>query len=64
MCGSGTTGVVCRSLGRNAILCDESEQYTRLAETRLGINRSAAAHDAEVVAVSDKPPRKRRVRKP
>jgi site-specific DNA-methyltransferase (adenine-specific) len=39
MCGSGTTGVVCRSLGRNAILCDESEQYTRLAETRLGLTR-------------------------
>jgi hypothetical protein len=64
MCGSGTTGVVCRSLGRNAILCDESEQYTRLAETRLGIKRSVAASDAEAVMVSDKPTRKRRTRRP
>jgi site-specific DNA-methyltransferase (adenine-specific) len=39
MCGSGTTGVVCRNLGRRAILCDASEEYTGMAEKRLGIQR-------------------------
>jgi site-specific DNA-methyltransferase (adenine-specific) len=39
MCGSGTTGVVCQSLGRRAILCDASEEYVRMTEKRLGIRR-------------------------
>jgi len=39
MCGSGTTGVVCRNLGRRAILCDASGKYTRMAEKRLEIQR-------------------------
>ena len=40
MCGSGTTGVVCAGLGRRAILCDASEEYTVIAEKRLGIRRT------------------------
>ena len=40
MCGSGTTGEVCRRLGRKAILCDESEKYLAITEKRLGIERS------------------------
>jgi len=56
MCGSGTTGAVCRDLGRNAILCDGSEEYTRLAERRLGIARCPVVPAAETTfAVSDKP---------
>lgn len=39
MAGSGTTGVVCRRLGRKAILCDSSEEYTQMMEKRLGIKR-------------------------
>ncbi len=39
MCGSGTAGVVCQRLGRRAILCDISEEYTRIAEQRLGVKR-------------------------
>jgi site-specific DNA-methyltransferase (adenine-specific) len=39
MCGSGTTGAVCMKLGRKAILCDISEEYTQLVENRLGITR-------------------------
>jgi hypothetical protein len=39
MCGSGTTGVVCKTLGRRAILCDASEDYTRMTEKRLKIRR-------------------------
>jgi hypothetical protein len=35
MCGSGTTGAVCRNLNRRAILCDESEDCLRWAEARL-----------------------------
>jgi DNA methylase len=41
MCGSGTTGAVCNSLGRQAILCDHSEEYTLLTEKRLGISRKS-----------------------
>ena len=47
MCGSGTTGVVCKALERRAILCDASEEYTRMAEKRLSIFRldnSTASH--------------------
>jgi len=52
MCGSGTTGVVCGSLKRRALLCDVSEEYTRMAERRLGIRRGAryVSPDAETVA--------------
>jgi site-specific DNA-methyltransferase (adenine-specific) len=39
MCGSGTTGVVCKNLGRRAILCDASEEYVRMTEERLGVRR-------------------------
>jgi len=41
MCGSGTTGAVCNSLGRHAILCDHSEEYTSLTEKRLRITRKS-----------------------
>ncbi|MEX2179336.1 MAG: site-specific DNA-methyltransferase [Gemmatimonadaceae bacterium] len=39
MCGAGTTGAVCRALGREAILCDESEEYIAITERRLGVTR-------------------------
>jgi len=39
MCGSGTTGVVSRNLGRRSILCDASEEYLAMTEKRLGIQR-------------------------
>ncbi len=39
MCGSGTTGAVCRTLQRRAILCDSSEQYVAMTEERLGVSR-------------------------
>ncbi|MGQ9627433.1 MAG: DNA-methyltransferase [Anaerolineae bacterium] len=35
MCGSGTTGVVCRILRRKAMLCDSSEEYIKITEKRL-----------------------------
>ena len=40
MCGSGTTGAVCRTLGLKAILCDQSEEYLTMAEKRLAVRRS------------------------
>jgi site-specific DNA-methyltransferase (adenine-specific) len=43
MCGSGTTGAVCARLGRKAILCDISEDYTSITERRLGIRRRQSA---------------------
>jgi len=39
MCGSGTTGVVCRALKRKAILCDKEEKYVQMTEKRLGLQR-------------------------
>lgn len=39
MSGSGTTGVAALELGRRAILCDVSEEYTQLAEDRLEIRQ-------------------------
>ncbi|MFQ5804487.1 MAG: DNA-methyltransferase [Candidatus Methylomirabilales bacterium] len=39
MCGSGTTGVVCRDWGRRAILCDASHEYVEMTEKRLGMER-------------------------
>ena len=41
MSGSGTTGEACMANERFAILCDISEEYTRIAEERLGIARIA-----------------------
>jgi hypothetical protein len=39
MSGSGTTGEACMANERFAVLCDISEEYTRIAEERLGIAR-------------------------
>jgi site-specific DNA-methyltransferase (adenine-specific) len=39
MSGSGTTGAAALRLGRRAILCDVSEEYTELAEDRLEVRR-------------------------
>ena len=39
MAGSGTTGALCSQLGFTAILCDESEEYTKIMEDRLGVKR-------------------------
>jgi site-specific DNA-methyltransferase (adenine-specific) len=39
MSGSGTTGEACVANERYAILCDISEEYTRIAEKRLGVAR-------------------------
>jgi site-specific DNA-methyltransferase (adenine-specific) len=51
MCGSGTTGVVCRKLERRAILCDAEEGYVSMTEERLGIRRQpkqAPTHQSTV----------------
>jgi site-specific DNA-methyltransferase (adenine-specific) len=42
MCGSGTTGAVCRSLNRRAILGDVVEEYVGMTEKRLGLQRIRA----------------------
>lgn len=39
MCGSGTAGAVAKERGLRAILCDGSDDYTKLVEKRLGIQR-------------------------
>lgn len=40
MSGSGTTGDACMANERFAIICDISEEYTRIAEERLGVART------------------------
>jgi site-specific DNA-methyltransferase (adenine-specific) len=40
MSGAGTTGAVCVKYGRHAILADNSEDYTQIAEQRLEIPRT------------------------
>jgi site-specific DNA-methyltransferase (adenine-specific) len=39
MCGSGTTGAVCKSLHRKCILSDMSEDYIQIVEKRLKVKR-------------------------
>jgi len=39
MCGTGTTGEICRNLGRHAILSDHNEERILDTEKRLGIKR-------------------------
>lgn len=39
MCGSGTAGAVAKERGFRAILCDGSDDYTKLVEKRLGLQR-------------------------
>jgi DNA modification methylase len=41
-CGSGTTGAVCKKLGRQAILCDDSPDYVELTRKRLSKIKSVA----------------------
>ncbi|MDP4299703.1 DNA-methyltransferase [Leptothrix discophora] len=38
MCGSGTTGAVCRLMGRNAVLADISDEYVEIVRKRLMIS--------------------------
>jgi len=39
MCGSGTAGAVAKERNFRAILCDSSDDYTKMVEKRLGIQR-------------------------
>jgi site-specific DNA-methyltransferase (adenine-specific) len=48
MSGSGTTGESARELKRAAILCDVSEEYTQIAEKRLGIQRISVPSELEI----------------
>jgi hypothetical protein len=48
MSGSGTTGESARDLKRVAILCDVSEEYTQIAEKRLGVERITLPSELEV----------------
>lgn len=43
MVGSGTTGAVCRTHKRKCIISDESEEFTAITETRLGVKRISAS---------------------
>ena len=45
MSGSGTTAEAARRLGRQAIVCDHSDEYTAIAEKRLGVGRIKLPRD-------------------
>lgn len=47
MCGSGTAGAVAKERGFKAILCDGSDDYTKLVERRLGVRRLDIGHDID-----------------
>ncbi len=51
MSGSGTTGEACQFNERYAILCDISEEYTSIAEERLGISRLKIKPDVAAYAL-------------
>jgi len=50
MCGSGTTGTVCRVLGRRAVLSDISQDYMNIAKERL----SSEKHDKILIKALEK----------
>jgi hypothetical protein len=52
MSGSGTTGEACLINDRYAIICDISEEYTKIAEERLSISRIEV--DEEILTLVDK----------
>jgi hypothetical protein len=41
MCGSGTTGIAARQLGRRAILCDSNPEYLQMTQARLATPATA-----------------------
>jgi len=50
MCGSGTTAAVAKERGFRAILCDGSDEYTKLSEDRLGLKRLSIEKEiAEII---------------
>ncbi len=49
MCGSGTTGVVCRKLNRRAILCDASEEWVDVTRRRVASGQAAQAKRERVL---------------
>lgn len=50
MSGSGTTAEAARNLGRLALICDHSEEYTCLAEKRLNVRRIGVSRELRVTA--------------
>ena len=45
MSGSGTTAEAARGIGRHAVICDHSEEYTEMAEKRLNVRRVDVADE-------------------
>ncbi len=35
MCGSGTTGAVCKKLNRHSVLADEKQEYIEISKARI-----------------------------
>jgi hypothetical protein len=53
MSGSGTTAEAARSMGRCAVICDQSDEYTQIAEKRLNTRRLDAAEAIKAVLAAE-----------
>jgi len=56
MSGSGTTAEAARSMGRCAVLCDHSEEYTQIAEKRLKVRRLDVADEIKAALAAEPMP--------
>lgn len=54
MSGAGTSAAAARNLGRYAIICDISDEYTKIAEKRLSVQRMSLPKKLIVDATSSK----------
>jgi len=53
MSGSGTTAEAARNMGRCAVICDHSEEYTQIAEKRLNVRRLDIAGEIKAALAAE-----------
>jgi site-specific DNA-methyltransferase (adenine-specific) len=53
MSGSGTTAEAARTMGRGAVICDHSEEYTQIAEKRLGTQRLETSEEIKAILAAE-----------
>ncbi len=56
MSGSGTSAEAARSMGRYAVICDHSEEYTQIAEKRLKVRRLDVADEIKAALAAEPMP--------
>lgn len=53
MCGSGTSGAVAKERGFRALLCDGSDEYTKMVEKRLSVERLDVLPEVESILAQE-----------